>query len=100
MARPKLTEGARWALEQTYTVGRKCSICTNLKILKRCNEIVDAWVDPAIIKNPLSISWVKIADAIKEEFGTNTHWMSVRTHFRIHDPERNDRVEKRRRGET
>ena len=88
-----------WAKSQTYTVGRSCSICENRKMLQFATSIVKVWASKAV-KNPHAVSWPKVAEAIQREFGTRTHWFTVREHFRKHNTKLYDRVERRRRGET
>lgn len=85
-----------WARCQVYTVGRACTLCANEPINEFCTAIVKEWASTRV--KPWNLSWPKIALKVRDMFGTRTHWISIRNHYRDHNPALYRKLERRRRG--
>jgi hypothetical protein len=85
-----------WAQRQQNTIGQRCSLCQQPDIAKFCRGVILYWASGKA--RPNSISWLKIANQVRASFGTRTHWVSCRNHFRDHEPDVWERLDKYLRG--
>ena len=94
--RPDPPDPVEWAKRQENIIGRRCSLCAQPDIAKFCRGVIHFWA--AGKARPNSISWPKIANQVRASFGTRTHWASVRNHFKDHEPDVWERLDKYLRG--